>query len=55
MNITPHWIDRVVAVTRRTLEQGPASLRDTDNAKRHAEYVARRNGIKAPLLQIWRA
>jgi len=30
------------------------SVQDARNARREAEYVARRNGQKEPLLQLWR-
>jgi len=62
-----HEQARVVDVIKqgqRLLWRRPAARRDSadkamtaadiSNAKREAEYVARRNGIKAPLLQLWR-
>lgn len=44
------WVQRLLW-RRRT---APISVEQARNAKREAEYVARRNGIKPPLLQIWR-
>lgn len=42
------------AVSRRTPEDGPASTAEAANARREAEYVSRRNGVKPALLQLWR-
>lgn len=39
---------------RRTEADKPLSVADAANARREAEYVARRNGVKAPLLQLWK-
>ncbi|WP_043530429.1 hypothetical protein [Litchfieldella xinjiangensis] len=39
---------------RRTEDDKPMSVGETANARREAEYVARRNGLKAPLLQLWK-
>ena len=36
---------------RRT---GAISVQDAKNARREASYVAKRNGVKEPLLEIWR-
>lgn len=35
-------------------EEGPMSVAQAANARREAEYVARRNGLKEPLLQLWK-
>lgn len=32
----------------------PISVQDAKNARREASYVAKRNGVKEPLLEIWR-
>lgn len=32
----------------------PMNVEQAANARREAEYVARRNGIKKPLLQLWK-
>lgn len=42
-----------VASARRH-EDGPMSVEQWNNARREAEYVARRNGLKEPLLQLWK-
>lgn len=39
---------------RRTQHDKPMSVQDSMNARRESEYVARRNGVKAPLLQLWK-
>lgn len=42
--------------SRQGLEEGfdTTSEEQLANARREAEYVARRNGVKQPLLQIWK-
>ncbi|MBK1691109.1 hypothetical protein [Ectothiorhodospira mobilis] len=42
------------AVSRRAPEDGPATAAEAANARREAEYVSRRNGVKPALLQLWR-
>jgi len=42
------------ATARRQDDEGPLSVKQAANARREAEYVARRNGIKEPLLQLWK-
>jgi hypothetical protein len=46
---------RRTAASRRSVEDKPMSVQDTLNARREANYVARRNGVKEPLLQLWEA
>ncbi|TDX30794.1 hypothetical protein DFO67_10449 [Modicisalibacter xianhensis] len=41
--------------TRRSVEDKPMSVQQSMNARREAEYVARRNGQKEALIQIWEA
>ncbi|WP_043530401.1 hypothetical protein [Litchfieldella xinjiangensis] len=48
------WACRTVVTSRREEDDGPMSTEQAANARREAEYVARRNGIKAPLLQLWK-
>lgn len=44
-----------VGISRvRRKEEGPMSVEQAVNARRAAEYVARRSGIKEPLLQLWK-
>ncbi|WP_136066816.1 hypothetical protein [Modicisalibacter radicis] len=43
-----------IATARRLDDEGPLSVEQAANARREAEYVARRNGIKEPLLQLWK-
>jgi len=43
-----------IATARRQDDEGPLSVEQAANARREAEYVARRNGIKEPLLQLWK-
>lgn len=42
------------APARRTAEHGPVDVRELKNARRLAIYIARRQGIAEPLLQLWR-
>ncbi len=42
------------AISRRAIEDGPANTTEAANARREAEYVSRRNGLKPALLQIWK-
>ncbi|GGX98591.1 hypothetical protein GCM10007160_27680 [Litchfieldella qijiaojingensis] len=49
-----HWAGRTIITARREPDEGPMSVEQAANARREAEYVARRNGIKEPLLQIWK-
>lgn len=46
--------EHTIATTRREEDDGPMSLEQAANARREAEYIARRNGIKEPLLQLWK-
>lgn len=46
--------DHSIATARRSLDDGPMSVEQAANARREAEYVARRNGVKEPLLQLWK-
>ncbi|EPC01545.1 hypothetical protein L861_16875 [Litchfieldella anticariensis FP35 = DSM 16096] len=48
------WTGRTIITARREPDEGPMSVEQAANARREAEYVARRNGIKEPLLQIWK-
>ncbi|MDW5376545.1 hypothetical protein R6258_06390 [Halomonas sp. HP20-15] len=43
-----------IATARRQDDEGPLSVEQAANARREAEYVARRNGVKEPLLQLWK-
>lgn len=45
---------RAIAVVQRQLDEGPMSVVQAANARRDAEYLARRNGLKEPLLQLWK-
>ncbi len=38
----------------RCQEESPMGVEQTTHARRVAEYVARRSGIKAPLLKFWK-
>lgn len=49
-----HWAGRTLVTARRHEDDGPMSVEQAANARREAEYVARRNGIKEPLLQLWK-
>lgn len=49
-----HWASRTLVTARRQEDDGPMSVEQAANARREAEYVARRNGIKEPLLQLWK-
>lgn len=42
-----------LSVVRRK-EDGPMTVEQAANARRVAEYIARRSGIKEPLLQLWK-
>ncbi|MBS9405235.1 hypothetical protein KG088_16585 [Halomonas sp. TRM85114] len=46
-------VEHKIAASRRQPDDGPMTIEQTVNARREAEYVARRNGIKEPLLQLW--
>ncbi|MBZ9556920.1 MULTISPECIES: hypothetical protein [Modicisalibacter] len=46
--------EHTIATTRRDEDDGPMSLEQAANARREAEYIARRNGVKEPLLQLWK-
>lgn len=48
------WAGRTIVTARREPDEGPMSVEQAANARREAEYVARRNGIKEPLLQLWK-
>ncbi|MEC9482284.1 MAG: hypothetical protein UMU75_03030 [Halomonas sp.] len=50
---TIYRTEPVVAMTRRK-DEGPMSVSQAANARREVEYVARRNGLKEPLLQLWK-
>ncbi|MCE8034584.1 hypothetical protein EKK97_13865 [Billgrantia tianxiuensis] len=39
---------------RRTAEDKPLSVAERENARREADYIARRNGVKPAHLQLWR-
>ena len=39
---------------KRERRAQPMSVQQSMNARREASYVAKRNGVKAPLLEIWR-
>jgi hypothetical protein len=45
---------RAIAVAQRQPNDGPMSVTQAANARRDAEYLARRNGLKEPLLQLWK-
>ncbi|MGJ7458966.1 hypothetical protein ACR80S_03660 [Halomonas sp. MA07-2] len=45
---------RAIAVVQRQPDEGPMSVIHAANARRDAEYLARRNGLKEPLLQLWK-
>ncbi|HSP57283.1 MAG TPA: hypothetical protein VLO12_03170 [Halomonas sp.] len=47
------WVEHKVASSRRQLDDGPMTIEQTANARREVEYIARRNGFKEPLLQLW--
>lgn len=47
--------DPIIAPARRRPEDGPMTLQQAANARRLAEYWQRRQGIKAPLIQLRRA
>lgn len=42
-----------VELLKRERRSQPMSVQQSMNARREAEYVSRRNGVKAPLLQVW--
>lgn len=44
----------IIAPARRRPEDAPLTAQQASNARRYAEYVQRRQGIKAPLLQLRR-
>lgn len=48
----PHTTSKT-AIARLTHHHKAADLPDRMNARREAEYVARRNGVKPALLQIY--
>ncbi|RTR06504.1 hypothetical protein [Halomonas nitroreducens] len=48
-----HSAARTIASCRRDQDDGPMTVEQLANARREVEYLARRNGIKEPLLQIW--
>ncbi len=39
---------------RRTEADKPQTVAERQNARREADYIARRNGIKPALLQLWK-
>ncbi|MCD6006867.1 hypothetical protein [Halomonas sp. IOP_31] len=41
-------------VSRQDDDDKPLSVQDALNARRESEYVARRNGVKEPRLQLWK-
>ncbi|QTF93668.1 hypothetical protein [Halomonas sp. BM-2019] len=45
---------RAVPLPHRLQHDGPMSVTQAANARRDAEYLARRDGLKAPLLQLWK-
>ena len=44
----------IIAPARRTQEDGPLTALQAANARRYSEYIARRQGVKEPLVQIRR-
>lgn len=42
------------AMLKRERLAQPMSVQQAKNARREAEYVAKRNGVKEALLQLWR-
>lgn len=46
--------DPVIAPARRGPEDAPLTAQQATNARRYAEYVQRRQGVKAPLIQLRR-
>ena|GEM_PF-5081354 len=46
--------DPIIAPARRTQEDGPLTALQAANARRYSEYIARRQGVKEPLVQIRR-
>ncbi len=40
---------------RRSADDGAMSVQEFDNARRYSEYVARVQGVREPLIRIWRA
>ncbi|WP_445157626.1 hypothetical protein [Halomonas sp. E14] len=44
----------VIAPARRKREDGPLTTQQADNARRYADYIARRQGIKAPLIRLFK-
>lgn len=48
-----HSAARTIATSRRDQDDGPMTVEQLANARREVEYLARRNGMKEPLLQIW--
>lgn len=47
--------DPVIAPARRTKEQGPLTAQQAANARRYADYIARRQGVAEPRIRLWRA
>ena len=45
----------IIAPSRRKAGDGPMTAQQAANARREAEYVARRNGVAEPRLKLWRA
>lgn len=39
---------------RRTEQDKPMSVTELRNARRLADYIAKRQGVKEPLVQFWR-
>lgn len=44
----------IIAPARRGQHDAPLTTQQAENARRYAEYVQRRQGIKAPLIQLRR-
>lgn len=49
----PSLATQRIASSRREEDDGPMTVEQAANARREVEYLARRNGLKEPLLQIW--
>lgn len=47
--------DPIIAPARRTATDAPLTAQQAENARRYAAYIARRQGVEAPRLRLWRA
>lgn len=43
-----------IEALKRERRSQPMSVQQSMNARREASYVAKRNGVKEPLLELWR-